>query len=586
MGTATRSSGMIREASRLAAAGELGNSDVIRLLQIPHSKEDVQEVLRTFEQQLSREAKSKLTLDAFVPPPSDVDNERYEPLFDKYIITGKTYTTASGAVVPNELQYYNGQMVHLYGECSNVPLVNAALAGSGYRPITLKYADGRHAAVAQLWSNKFTDTSIRPYAAMFIVVAAVADNAPESQASLRAASNGASSVLVMLDGSFDPATAVYENKARMYMFRLLDTTQVAIDVGRERMGTDKRPGTIDMACDGRRLHFSIKDQHRRGVVQGDLELTGDPTAYGSVVAQAAKTAGITLQALPRGTECVYPAVARIGQGPVVCWQWRSDVAPRLQPVMPGSLLFDRSSEEGRTLLAWGFTPKVLGFFPKVRGVITGLADQTPRYARDSSAACGGMANAGSRPRSRASEEAASAPSRWAWNTSFLGSLKVVLRKELVGPMSDGLRVNWHITEGTFVGPGHDAVVLPGAADWMHIRPDGIAIVNVRACFETRERVRVYGAYGGVADFGPDGYARALRDEYDRQISGRGHTDVRDCGSAARMAQPRPVHRRGQGGHDRASRRVRHVRGAGGGASTRGVQRGSTVADTGADHHRD
>ena len=359
------------------------------LLQIPHSKEDVQEVLRTFEQQLSREAKSKLTLDAFVPPPSDVDNERYEPLFDKYIITGKTYTTASGAVVPNELQYYNGQMVHLYGECSNVPLVNAALAGSGYRPITLKYADGRHAAVAQLWSNKFTDTSIRPYAAMFIVVAAVADNAPESQASLRAASNGASSVLVMLDGSFDPATAVYENEARMYMFRLLDTTQVAIDVGRERMGTDKRPGTIDMACNGRRLHLSIKDQHRRGVVQGDLELTGDPTAYGSVVAQAAKTAGITLQALPRGTECVYPAVARIGQGPVVCWQWRSDVAPRLQPVMPGSLLFDRSSEEGRTLLAWGFTPKVLGFFPKVRGVITGLADQTPRYARDSSAACAG-----------------------------------------------------------------------------------------------------------------------------------------------------------------------------------------------------
>ena len=517
MGTAIRSSGMIREASRLAAAGELGNSDVIRLLQIPHSKEDVQEVLHTFEQQLSREAKSKLTLDAFVPPPSDVDNERYEPLFDKYIITGKTYTTASGAVVPNELQYYNGQMVHLYGECSNVPLVNAALAGSGYRPITLKYADGRHAAVAQLWSNKFTDTSIRPYAAMFIVVAAVADNAPESQASLKAASNGASSVLVMLDGSFDPATVVYENEARMYMFRLLDTTQVAIDVGRERMGTDKRPGTIDMACNGRRLHLSIKDQHRRGVVQGDLELTRDPTAYGSVVAQAAKTAGITLQALPRGTECVYPAVARIGQGPVVCWQWRSDVAPRLQPVMPGSLLFDRSSEEGRTLLAWGFTPKVLGFFPKVRGVITGLVGS----------------DAALRPRQfgrvRGNGERRLAPSfegirrgrlcsiPLAWNTSFLGSLKVVLRKELVGPMSDGLRVNWHITEGTFVGPGHDAVVLPGAADWMHIRPDGIAIVNVRACFETRERVRVYGAYGGVADFGPDGYARALRDEYDRQI---------------------------------------------------------------------
>jgi cytochrome P450 len=514
VGTAIRNSGMMREASRLAAAGELGNSDIIRLLQIPHSKEDVQEVLHAFEQQLSREAKSKLTLDALVPLPPDVDNERYEPLFDKYIITGKTYTTASGAVVPNELQYYNGQIVHLYGECSNVRLVTAALAGSGYRPITLKYADGRLAVVAQLWSNKFTDTSIRPYSSMFMVVPAVADNTPESQASLRAASNGASSVLAMLDGSFDPTTAVYENRARMYMFRLLDTTQVAIDVGRERMGTDKRPGIIEMTYDKRQLRLSIRDQHRRGVVQGDLELTKDQRAYGSVVAQAAETAGITLPALPSGAEYVYPAVARIGQGGIVCWQWRTDVAPRLQPVMPGTVVFDQSSEEGRTLLAWGFTPKVLSFFPKVRGVVTGLVDQMPPL-RGSSALYRRTADAGSRQRSRAFGDALSAQSRWAWGTTFLGSLKAVLRAEVVGAMSDGLRINWHVIEGTFVGPGFDAVVLPGAADWMHIRQDGIAIVNVQACFETREHVRVYGSYGGVFELGPDGYARALRGDYDR-----------------------------------------------------------------------
>jgi truncated hemoglobin YjbI len=505
---------MMREASRLAAAGELGNSDAIRLLQIPHSTKDVQEVLHAFEQQLSREAKSKLTLDAFVPPPSDVDNQRYEPLFDKYIITGKTYTTARGAVVPNELQYYNGQMVHLYGECTNIPLLNTALAGSGYKPITVKYADGRLAAVAQLWSNKFTDTSIRPYAAMFIVVAAVPENDPETEASISADPNGASSLLAMLDGSFDPATVVYENKARMYMFRLLDTTQVAIDVGRERMGTDKRPGTVEMALNGGRLRLSIKDQGRRGVVQADLELSKSPAAYWSAVTQAAETAGIALQALPQGAECAYPAVARIGQGQIVCWQWRSDVAPRLQPVMPGTVHFDPSSDEGRTLLAWGFTPKVLGYFSKVRGVVTGLADQTSRDARASSAARGG-ANAYVRPRSWPSGEAVSAQSRWAWDTCFLGSLRADLRKESVGAMPDGLRINWHVKEGTFVGPGLDAVILPGAADWMHIRRDGIAIVRVQACFETRDHVRVYGCYGGIFDLGPDGYARALRDEYDR-----------------------------------------------------------------------
>ena len=117
-------------------------------------------ILHAFEQQLSREAKSKLTLDALVPLPSDVDNQRYDLSSTKYIITGQTYKTARGAVVPNELQYYAGQMVQLYGECTNIPLLNTALAGSGYRPMTVKYADGRLAAIAQLWSNKFTDTSI------------------------------------------------------------------------------------------------------------------------------------------------------------------------------------------------------------------------------------------------------------------------------------------------------------------------------------------------------------------------------------------------------------------------------------------
>jgi truncated hemoglobin YjbI len=94
-------------------------------------------------------------------------------------------------------------------------------------------------------------------------------------------------------------------------------------------------------------------------------------------------------------------------------------------------------------------------------------------------------------------------------------LRADLRKELVGAMPDGLRINWHVKEGTFAGPGLDAVILPGAADWMHIRKDGIAIVSVRACFETRDHVRVYGTYGGIFDLGPDGYARALRDDYDR-----------------------------------------------------------------------
>jgi truncated hemoglobin YjbI len=50
---------------------------------------------------------------------------------------------------------------------------------------------------------------------------------------------------------------------------------------------------------------------------------------------------------------------------------------------------------------------------------------------------------------------------------------------------------------------------------MKIRRDGIGIVKVKACFETKEHVRIYGTYGGIFDLGPDGYARALRGEYDQ-----------------------------------------------------------------------
>ncbi len=104
--------------------------------------------------------------------------------------------------------------------------------------------------------------------------------------------------------------------------------------------------------------------------------------------------------------------------------------------------------------------------------------------------------------------------RWAWDTKFLGALTVTLRKEVVGPTPDGLRMGWYVTAGTFVGPGFAAVVRPGAADWMRIRQDGVGVVNVTACLETRLGVRIYAAYGGFLDLGSDGYARALRNEFD------------------------------------------------------------------------
>jgi hypothetical protein len=104
--------------------------------------------------------------------------------------------------------------------------------------------------------------------------------------------------------------------------------------------------------------------------------------------------------------------------------------------------------------------------------------------------------------------------RWGWGARFLGALTADVSKEVVGETPDGFRIDWHVQKGTFVGPGFDCVVLPGATDWMRIRGDGVAIVSVQACFETQDGARIYGSYGGVFDLGPEGFARALRDQFD------------------------------------------------------------------------
>jgi hypothetical protein len=105
-------------------------------------------------------------------------------------------------------------------------------------------------------------------------------------------------------------------------------------------------------------------------------------------------------------------------------------------------------------------------------------------------------------------------SRWPWNATFLGACTIQLRKEIVGVMADGLRVNWPFVEARFVGPVLEGAFLPGAADCMRIRPDGVGIVQVIGCIETRTGARVSTSYGGVVDLGRDGYARVLRGESD------------------------------------------------------------------------
>jgi hypothetical protein len=121
---------------------------------------------------------------------------------------------------------------------------------------------------------------------------------------------------------------------------------------------------------------------------------------------------------------------------------------------------------------------------------------------------------------RMSDRPAAAPAKepppfpvWDWTTRFLASLSATVKRQEVGEGPDGLRIDWLIDEGRFFGPHIEGVVLPGAADFMRVRRDGVAIVDVRACLETTTGARIFVAYGGTLDLGADGYRRALRGEF-------------------------------------------------------------------------
>jgi hypothetical protein len=104
--------------------------------------------------------------------------------------------------------------------------------------------------------------------------------------------------------------------------------------------------------------------------------------------------------------------------------------------------------------------------------------------------------------------------RWDWDTTFLWTGTRAIRKEVIGAMPDGLRINLQVTEGRFVGPRFGGIVLPGGVNWMRIREDGVAMVNVTECLQTRTGARIDSLYNGIFDLGAAGYARAMRGEFD------------------------------------------------------------------------
>jgi len=84
--------------------------------------------------------------------------------------------------------------------------------------------------------------------------------------------------------------------------------------------------------------------------------------------------------------------------------------------------------------------------------------------------------------------------------------------EVIGPIPEGIRVNFYTTGGEITGAKIRGRLRPVGGDWMTVRRDGVAILDARATFETHDGALILVTYAGVIDLGEDGYERFLRGE--------------------------------------------------------------------------
>ena len=77
--------------------------------------------------------------------------------------------------------------------------------------------------------------------------------------------------------------------------------------------------------------------------------------------------------------------------------------------------------------------------------------------------------------------------------------------EAIGPVAEGIRVNFYCQGGEVTGPKLQGRCRSVGGDWLTIRTDGVAILDVRTTLESHDGALIAITYSGVTDLGNDGY---------------------------------------------------------------------------------
>ncbi len=81
--------------------------------------------------------------------------------------------------------------------------------------------------------------------------------------------------------------------------------------------------------------------------------------------------------------------------------------------------------------------------------------------------------------------------------------------EAIGPVAEGIRVNFYCQGGEVTGPKLQGSCRSVGGDWLTVRTDGVAILDVRTTLESHDGALIAITYSGVTDLGNDGYQRFL-----------------------------------------------------------------------------
>lgn len=85
--------------------------------------------------------------------------------------------------------------------------------------------------------------------------------------------------------------------------------------------------------------------------------------------------------------------------------------------------------------------------------------------------------------------------------------------EVIGPTPAGFRINSFIAHGEVIGATlRGTIRARGCGDWVIVRPDDIADVDVRLTIETHDGALIYMTYGGIGLLGKGGAERMRRGE--------------------------------------------------------------------------